>query len=655
MNILIFTLFLYTHQILTLEEEIIKYEEQNEIALLTINTQKTLHSLNLQILEELDEIIGNINPNKIHSLIISIKEESQSFLKRDIDGIKKCTNQEEEELNKKGINLFRKIEKLPLMVIASIDGIILGDLFELSMICDIRICSENSVFGLPEVGLGIIPRFGGTQRLARLVGAGMAKQIVFSGQNINSKEALRIKLISGIFPQNELLNEAKKIASIRMNSNKFKSLYNKDDNVNDIYADDTNYINFQIQIKYETKVGEKIYISGNSTDFGNWKPKFNLNWFPGHIWKADYKMLKSSNCIEFKFICHSNSFDKWEEGGNRLLCARNLHDLSKTPDGKYILDFIWNHFKINFNIHYEPPNQDTYMQISGAPISLTNWQKNNEKPIKMELDNTKQLIAKDGNVITGFWTKTVIMKISDKNNLDFEYRYSLYNQKKETSIWEREPNRHIHIYLTQDEMSHFNDINDNKISIDSYYLLTNSFLEVLDVNFVSNLEFNKMGDKNIFIGPYPQSINDFKKLSESKIDTILNVQSDKDLLIRQVNFEIQLEEAKKFGITINRYPIEDFNQIDLYNKLKGAGDILNQLLKEGKKVYVHCTAGMSRAAATVIIYLVLYENYTVEEANNFCKKYRPVICPNYGVINKIASIYKPGSEMPGVPIYNFEL
>ena len=282
---------------------------------------------------------------------------------------------------------------------------------------------------------------------------------------------------------------------------------------------------------------------------------------------------------------------------------------------------------------------------------MTNWQKNNEKPIKMELDNTKQLIAKDGNVITGFWTKTVIMRTSDKNNLDFEYRYSLYDQKKDSSIWEREPNRHIHIYLTQDEIPLFND---NKISIDSYYLLTNSFLEVLDVNFVSNLEFNKMGDKNIFIGPYPQSNNDFKKLSESKIDTILNVQSDKDFIIRQVNFELQIEEAKQFGITINRYPIEDFNQIDLYNKLKGAGDLLNQLLKEGKKVYVHCTAGMSRAAATVIIYLVLYENYTVEDANNFCKKYRPVICPNYGVINKIASTYKPGSEMPGVPIYNFE-
>ena len=651
MNIIIFTIFLCAHQILTLEEEFIKYEEQNEIAILAINTQKSLDSLNLQTLEELDEIIESINLNKIHSLIISIKGEKQPFLEEDIDKIKKFTKKEAEELNKKGNDIFRKIEELPIMVIASIDGIILGDIFELSMICDIRICSENSVFGLPEVGLGVIPRFGGTQRLARLVGAGMAKQIIFSIQNINAKEALRIKLVSDIYPRNDLLNEAKKIASnsIRMNSNNFKNLNNR--YVNDRYIDGTNYIYFQIQIKYETKLGEKIYIYGNNTDFGNWKPKFNLNWSPGHIWKKDYKILKSSNCIEFKFVCHSNSFDKWEEGGNRLLCPRNLHGLSKTTDGKYILDFIWNHFKINFNIHYEPPNQDTYMQISGAPNSLTNWQKNNEKPIKMELESNKKLIAKDGNVITGFWTLTVIMRTSDKNNLDFEYRYSLYDQKKETSIWEREPNRHIHIHLTLDEMSHFNK---NKISINSYYLLTNSFLEVLDVNFISNLEFDKMGEKNIFIGPYPQSINDFKRLSESEIDTILNIQSDKDLLIRQVNYELQIEEAKKYGITINRYPIEDFNQIDLYNKLKGAGDLLNQLLKEGKKIYVHCTAGMSRSAAVVIIYLVLYENYTVEEANNFCKKYRPVICPNYGVINKIASIYKPGSEMPGVAMYNYE-
>ena len=128
---------------------------------------------------------------------------------------------------------------------------------------------------------------------------------------------------------------------------------------------------------------------------------------------------------------------------------------------------------------------------------------------------------------------------------------------------------------------------------------------------------------------------------------------DKDLIFRQINHQLQLKQAKSYGIKINRYPIEDFNQEDLAEKLKGAGDLLNKLLKEGNTVYVHCTAGMSRAAATVIIYLVLYEDYSVEEANTFCKKYRPVICPNYGVINRIASLYKPGSEMKDGIIFNY--
>ena len=248
------------------------------------------------------------------------------------------------------------------------------------------------------------------------------------------------------------------------------------------------------------------------------------------------------------------------------------------------------------------------------------------------------------------------MKISDINNFNFEYRYSLYDEIKKSAMWEREPNRHIYIYTKEDEyLQKLNSENKNNyINIESNYFLINSFLEILDVNFVSELEFNKMGNKNIFIGPYPQSENDFKKLYENGINSILNVQTDKDMKIRQINYQFQLELAKKYKIKIYRYPIEDFNQIDLYNKLKGAGDLLNELIKEGKIIYVHCTAGMSRAAATVIIYLVLYENYNVEDADNFCKKYRPIICPNYGVINRIAYEYKPGSEMKGGIMYNFE-
>ena len=410
-------------------------------------------------------------------------------------------------------------------------------------------------------------------------------------------------------------------------------------------------ITFLFKIKYETYPGEEIYIFGDSPDFGNWKnPKFKLRWSEGHIWQATYQMSKSSNSIKYKFVCHSNNNDKWEEGENRLLSPKNLNGLERTKEGKYILDCVWNHFKINFNIHYVPPTPGAYMQIVGDPISLSNWGKNNEKPIKMELNEDKEITAKDGNKITGFWTVTALMRISDLKNLDFEYRYSLYDPKSGTAIWEREPNRHLHFFLKEEEIELF----DNpKISPDSCYLLTNSFLEILDVNFVANLVFNRMGDKKIYIGPYPQSLDDFKLISESGINSILNVQSDKDLIFRQINHQLQLKQAKGLGIKINRYPMEDFNQEDLAEKLKGAGDLLNKLLKEGNTVYVHCTAGMSRAAATVIIYLVLYENYTVEEAANFCKKHRPVICPNYGVINRIASIYKPGSEMKDGDIVNF--
>ena len=112
-------------------------------------------------------------------------------------------------------------------------------------------------------------------------------------------------------------------------------------------------ITFLFKIEYETYPGEEICIFGESPDFGNWKyPKFKLRWSEGHIWQANYQMSKSSNNIKFKFVCHSNNNDKWEEGENRILSPHNLNGLEKTTEGNYILDCVWNHFKINFNIHY---------------------------------------------------------------------------------------------------------------------------------------------------------------------------------------------------------------------------------------------------------------------------------------------------------------
>ena len=104
------------------------------------------------------------------------------------------------------------IESFPIPVIAAVNGFALGGGNELAMSCDIRICSDNAVFGQPEVGLGITPGFGGTQRLARLVGMGMAKQLVYSALNIKADEALRIGLVNAVYPQAELMENVLKLA-----------------------------------------------------------------------------------------------------------------------------------------------------------------------------------------------------------------------------------------------------------------------------------------------------------------------------------------------------------------------------------------------------------------------------------------------------------
>ena len=391
-----------------------------------------------------------------------------------------------------------------------------------------------------------------------------------------------------------------------------------------------NCISFIFKIKYETNIGEEIFIIGDHPDFGMWKnPIFKLKWTPGHIWVGEYNysysLLSSINYIQYKFVCKSKSSIKWEEGSNRILTPNNLIGLEKTKDGKYILDCIWNHFKLTFNIHYKITDPYSEMRIVGSPDSLSNWEGDSDKSVIMKWDKSKELISKDGNIKKGFWTITVIMNNTDERNFIFEYRYIIFNTKTKSGIWERDPNRHLE--LTTD----INNINNNKL------ILANSHLVIIDINFVGKLLFDKMGDKNIYIGPYPQCEEDFQKISEKGINEIINLQTVDDIKARQIKHELQKIQSKKYGININRYPIEDYCHEVMVSRLKGAADLLNDLLKKGKTVYVHCTAGMYRASSTVILYLVLYENYQVDEAVEFCGKYRPIVCPNVKAITELIS------------------
>ena len=193
--------------------EFITYEVEDKVGIITINRPKALNALNSAVLDELDAALDAVDQNEIRCLILTGAGEKSFVAGADIGEMSTLTKAEGEAFGKKGNDVFRKLETFPLPVIAAVNGFALGGGCEISMSCDIRICSENAVFGQPEVGLGITPGFGGTQRLARLVSPGMAKQLIYTARNIKADEAYRIGLVNAVYPLDELLPQAKKMAA----------------------------------------------------------------------------------------------------------------------------------------------------------------------------------------------------------------------------------------------------------------------------------------------------------------------------------------------------------------------------------------------------------------------------------------------------------
>lgn len=193
--------------------EFINYDVEGMVGVITINRPKALNALNSQVLTELDETLDKVDTDAVRVLILTGAGEKSFVAGADIGEMSTLTKAEGEAFGKKGNDVFRKLETFPIPVIAAVNGFALGGGCEISMSCDIRICSENAVFGQPEVGLGITPGFGGTQRLARIVGVGMAKQMIYSARNIKADEAYRIGLVNAVYPLEELMPAAKKLAA----------------------------------------------------------------------------------------------------------------------------------------------------------------------------------------------------------------------------------------------------------------------------------------------------------------------------------------------------------------------------------------------------------------------------------------------------------
>jgi enoyl-CoA hydratase len=182
-------------------------EKKGHIAVATINRPKALNALNSQVLEDIDQLVEQVKADdEIRALVITGSGEKAFVAGADIGEMSTLTKAEGEAFGKKGNDVFRKLETLPIPTIAAVNGFALGGGCELSMSCD------TAVFGQPEAGLGITPGFGGTQRLARLVGMGMAKQLIYTAKNIKADEALRIGLVNAVYPLEELMPAAEKMA-----------------------------------------------------------------------------------------------------------------------------------------------------------------------------------------------------------------------------------------------------------------------------------------------------------------------------------------------------------------------------------------------------------------------------------------------------------
>ena len=178
--------------------DFVLYEVNGAVGTITINREKALNALNSQVLDELAATLDAVDLNTVRCLILTGAGEKSFVAGADIGEMSTLTKAEGEAFGKKGNDVFRKLETFPIPVIAAVNGFALGGGCEISMSCDIRICSDNAVFGQPEVGLGITPGFGGTQRLARLVSPGMAKQLIYTARNIKAAEAYRIGLVNQV-------------------------------------------------------------------------------------------------------------------------------------------------------------------------------------------------------------------------------------------------------------------------------------------------------------------------------------------------------------------------------------------------------------------------------------------------------------------------
>jgi len=194
------------------EWEQIRIERDGDVGLLFVDRQEKLNALNPEVVEELGQAFSSlVEDDDIGGIVVTGAGEKAFVAGADIGVLAEMDPLSGEEVSRQGQEIFRAIERSPKPVVAAVGGYALGGGCELALACHLRVASENAVFGLPEVGLGIIPGYGGTVRLTRLVGLGRALELILTGEKIGAQEAEVMGLVNAVVPREELLEKAKKL------------------------------------------------------------------------------------------------------------------------------------------------------------------------------------------------------------------------------------------------------------------------------------------------------------------------------------------------------------------------------------------------------------------------------------------------------------
>ena len=252
----------------------ILFKKENAVGLITINRPDQLNALNNETIEELHQQFVEIRNDKNIKVIIITGEGDKAFVAgADIKEFANFSKEQGKKLAKNGQDkLFNLIENFSKPVIAAINGFALGGGLELAMACHIRIASENAKMGLPEVSLGVIPGYGGTQRLAQLIGKGKALELITTAQMINSNEALKYGLINHLVTQENLIQKCLEISKhiIKNSPNAISAAIKS---INAGYSKDLNGYNEEIE-SFGNCFESKEFIEGTQAFLEKRRPNF---------------------------------------------------------------------------------------------------------------------------------------------------------------------------------------------------------------------------------------------------------------------------------------------------------------------------------------------------------------------------------------------